>query len=77
MNTETQFNYESKDLPTFMVSGYAGGFTESSFDPKDISDEEVEEAAKNYHRNNGGYYAQIKTFIDAVKWYRQQLENIS
>lgn len=42
--------------------------------PYEISDEEIETAAKDYHRNNGVYYGQVKTFIDAIKWYREQLK---
>ncbi len=41
---------------------------------RDISDEEIEKAAKDYHWKNGVYYAQEKTFIDAIKWYREQLK---
>ena len=40
-----------------------------------ISDEDIEQAAKDYHRNNGAYYGQVKTFIDAIQWYREQLRN--
>lgn len=40
---------------------------------REISDEDIEQAAKDYHRNNGVYYAQVKTFIDAIKWYKEQL----
>ena len=40
----------------------------------EISDEEIKEAAKDYHWKNGVYYAQEKTFIDAIKWYREQLK---
>lgn len=41
----------------------------------EISDEEIKEAAKDYHWKNGVYYAQEKTFIDAIKWYREQLKS--
>ena len=42
----------------------------------EISDEEIKEAAKDYHWKNGVYYAQEKTFIDAIKWYREQIKSI-
>lgn len=41
MNTETQFKDDSKDLPTFMVSGYARNFTESFFETKEISNQDI------------------------------------
>lgn len=53
---------------------YTPGSGISFYIANEISDEEIKEAAKDYHRNNGVYYAQEKTFIDAIKWYREQLK---
>lgn len=44
------------------------------FEIPELSDEEIDKVAKEYHRNNGVYYGQIKTFIDAIKWYKEQLK---
>ena len=53
---------------------YTPGKGISFYIANEISDEEIEQAAKDYHRNNGAYYAQVKTFIDAIKWYKEQFK---
>jgi hypothetical protein len=72
MNTETQFNDESKDLPTFMASGYAGNFTESFFETKEISDQDIKRGIKkswNYIN-----YQERHWMVEGAKWYREQLK---
>ena len=40
----------------------------------EISDEEIEQAAKEYDRINTIYGAR-QVFVDAVNWYRESLKN--
>lgn len=76
MNTETQFKDESKELPTFMVSGYCGSF-EEYYSNEEISDEEIKKAAYDYLRENKLYFGgQEEAFINGIKWYKQRLKDI-
>ena len=39
----------------------------------EISDEEIEQAAKEFERTKG-YYYMITSFKEGIKWYREQLK---
>jgi hypothetical protein len=57
---------------------YTPGKGISFYIAKEISDEEIEEAASKYATNNGmmAYISAEKkqAFIDAIKWYREQVK---
>jgi uncharacterized protein YnzC (UPF0291/DUF896 family) len=47
-------------------------------EPPEISDEEIEKGAKEWYNKEGAYSASaiaLKTWVYAIRWYREQLKN--
>jgi hypothetical protein len=47
-------------------------------EPPEISDEEIEKGAKEWYNKEGAYSASaiaLKTWVYAIKWYREQLKS--
>jgi len=48
-------------------------------EPPEISDEEIEKGAKEWYNKEGAYSASaiaLKTWVYAIRWYREQLKQI-
>jgi hypothetical protein len=47
--------------------------------PTEISDEEIEKSAKEWYDKKGlvNYKAEIRAWVSACKWYREQLKKTS
>jgi hypothetical protein len=57
----------------FWIKGFQSGYNRAI--PDEISDEEIEKAAVKYKKNNVNKMAiEEIAFIDACKWYREQLK---
>jgi hypothetical protein len=56
-------------------NGYVKGYNAAVAElPKEISDEEIQKAAKEYDIKSTRWGAKT-IFIDAIKWYREQLKS--
>ena len=59
-------------------NGYVKGYNSAISElPKEISDEEIEKGVKEWYDKKGivNYKAEIRAWVSACKWYREQLKS--